>query len=97
MNCVCEIPIFHCYRRLNIVVCVGNCVGVANNIYHQYVYYVLNGEYQRTMESFDVTQQRHSPHGPVPRSRVALEVDGADVVEVSSSWFSIYRTLVQPE
>jgi hypothetical protein len=43
---------------------------------------------------FDVAEQSDPAHGPVPGPDVALEVDGADVVEVGASRLPVDGTLV---
>ena len=52
-------------------------------------------EQATTLRLLDVTEQSHSPHGPMLRSDVAFKVDGPNVIEVCSSWFPVDRTLVQ--
>jgi len=44
---------------------------------------------------FDVAEERHAAHDPVPGPDVGLEVDGADVVELSPTRLPVDRTLVQ--
>ena len=46
---------------------------------------------------FDIAEKSDAPHGPVAGPCVALEVDRADVVEISSGWLPVDRTLIQPE
>ena len=44
---------------------------------------------------FDVTEEGHPPHSPVPGSNIALKVNRPDVIHISPRWLSIDRTLVQ--
>lgn len=58
---------------------------------------ILNKQHEKAtaLRLLDVTEQSHSPHGPMLWSDVAFKVDGPYVIEVCSSRLPVDGTLVQ--
>ena len=44
---------------------------------------------------FDVTKQGYSSHSPMSGSYIALKINGSDVVQICSSWFSVDGAFIQ--
>ena len=62
------------------------------------VIYFLSNTLKYTYDSnnlFDVTKQGYSSHSPMSGSYIALKINGSDVVQICSSWFSVDGAFIQ--
>ena len=44
---------------------------------------------------FDIAEKRHSPHNPVPRPNITLEVNRPNIVQLGPGWLPVDWTFIQ--